>query len=52
MLRDSIHKVPLDVTSGGGYYEFKNVRTEKHTFLDIQILIDGGVNKVKDFNVL
>jgi len=40
--------VPVDCSSGGGYYVLKNVRTSQHTFLDIYILIDGGIESSAD----
>ena len=48
LMRENIHNVPIDNLSGGGFYILKNVRTARHTFMDIIILVDGGITSSKD----
>jgi len=43
--------IPLDLTSGGNYYVLKNV-LRYDTYLDIYILIDGGISKQRDIERL
>lgn len=43
--------IPLDFTSGGNYYVLKNV-LRYDTYLDIYILIDGGISKQRDIERL
>jgi len=38
----------IDANVGGGFYTLKNIKTLNNTFLDIEILITGGINLKKD----
>jgi hypothetical protein len=51
-LKDDIFSVPVDMQSGGSFYLISNVRTPSHTFIDISILIDGGVTSALDLAFL
>jgi hypothetical protein len=42
-LRKMIEESPVDPFQGGGFYTLRNVRASNNTFLDIDILITGGV---------
>ena len=44
-LRRLVGEADIDPTHGGGYYTLKNVQTSSNTFLDIEILITGGMDK-------
>lgn len=47
-LRAGIVNFTVDPASGGGFYALKNLRTPSHTFLDIWILLDGGISSKED----
>lgn len=51
-LRKQIYDIPMDHKSGGGFYVLRNVKTTSNTFLDIFILIDGGISDKKSLRLL
>ena len=47
-LKQQIVETPIDMQTGGGYYVLRNVQTSQKTFLDIYILIEGGITHKTD----
>lgn len=51
-LKQQITTMPIDVHCGGGFYSLKNIQATENTFLDIDILIEGGVTNEADRELL
>ena len=51
-LRQIIASMNIETHKGGGFYTLRNIKASKDTFLDIQILIDKGVQTSKDLKTL
>lgn len=47
-----VEETEVDPHHGGGFYTLKNVRAGNNTFLDIEILITGGVASKHDQQLL
>lgn len=51
-MREEIVSTVLDLKSGGNFYTLSNIKTDRETFIDIKILIDGGMVKERDIQKL
>lgn len=51
-LRHNIYKMNIEALQGAGFYTLRNIKASKDTFLDIQILIDKGIESRADMKLL
>lgn len=51
-LKQYIFSIPIDIKRGGGFYSLQNIKATNDTFLDIEIMIEGGILDKKDRNML